>query len=64
MKTPIGAEAVTGSEWEVLHGAQMSSQNLLSGEEKADNIRQKKNSKDIQGKGMAKDSREQWRGCS
>lgn len=54
MKTPIRAEAVTGSEWEVLHRAQVSSQNLLSGEEKADNIRQKKNSKDIQAKGMAK----------
>lgn len=45
---------MTGSEWEVLHRAQVSSQNLLSGEEKADNIRQKKNSKDIQAKGMAK----------
>lgn len=48
------AEAVTGSEWEVLHRAQVSSQNLLSGEEKADNIRQKKNSKDIKEKGVAK----------
>lgn len=54
MKTPIRAEAVAGSEWEVLHRAQVSSQNLLSGDKKADNIRQKKNSKDIQAKGMAK----------